>query len=157
MIKIWRWSSLYLSSYSTFCVFGFGPLVAKPRIRLDWNLVCDLLLPSGTYVQGFGSIAPAVTKRTTDTTWLYRLAIGESKNFGNFTTLLKAHNIDTHLKGIETSFQVIPLFLKSCYVWASYIGFWNFLKIPSVFKGLTDGAASRVTLDSVVAIPQEWQ
>jgi hypothetical protein len=42
------------------CVFSFGPLVAKPRIRLDRNLVCDF---SGTYVQSFGSIAPAVTKR----------------------------------------------------------------------------------------------
>jgi hypothetical protein len=35
-------------------VFGFGPLVAKPRIRLDRNLVRELLLPSGTYVQSFG-------------------------------------------------------------------------------------------------------
>jgi hypothetical protein len=38
-------------------VFGFGPLVAMPRNRLDRNLVCELLLPSGTYVQSFGSIA----------------------------------------------------------------------------------------------------
>jgi hypothetical protein len=37
--------------------------VAKPRIRPDRNLVYELLLPSGTYVQSFGSIAPAVTKR----------------------------------------------------------------------------------------------
>jgi hypothetical protein len=37
--------------------------VAKPRIRLDRNVVCELLLPSGTYVQSFVSIAPAVTKR----------------------------------------------------------------------------------------------
>jgi hypothetical protein len=35
-----------------------------------------------------------------------------AKNIGNFTTLLKPHNIGTHLKGIVTSFQVIPLFLK---------------------------------------------
>jgi hypothetical protein len=41
-----------------FCVFGFGPLVVKPRIRLDRNLVCELLFHSGTYVQSFGSIAP---------------------------------------------------------------------------------------------------
>jgi hypothetical protein len=34
--------------FSTFCVFGFGPLVAKPRIRQDRNLACELLLPSGT-------------------------------------------------------------------------------------------------------------
>jgi hypothetical protein len=59
MIKIWRWSSHLFRSYSTFCVFGFGRLVAKPRSRLDRNLVWD----SGTYVQSFRSIAPAVTKR----------------------------------------------------------------------------------------------
>jgi hypothetical protein len=35
----------------------------------------------------------------------------ECKNIGNFTTLLKPHNIGTHLKGIETSFLVVPLFL----------------------------------------------
>jgi hypothetical protein len=35
------------------------------------------------------------------------------------------------LKGIETSFQVVPLFLKSFHFWASCITFWNFLKIPS--------------------------
>jgi hypothetical protein len=40
-----------------FLVFGFGHLVAKPRIRLDRNLVCELLLSSGTYVQSFASIA----------------------------------------------------------------------------------------------------
>jgi hypothetical protein len=48
---------------STFCVISFGPLVANPRIRQDRNLVCELLLPSGTYEQIFRSIAPAVTKR----------------------------------------------------------------------------------------------
>jgi hypothetical protein len=35
-----------------------------------------------------------------------------AKNIGNFTTLLKPHNIGTHLKGIETSFQVVPLFFE---------------------------------------------
>jgi hypothetical protein len=53
-------------------------------------------------------------------------------------TLMKPHNIGTHLKGIETSVQVVPLFLKSFQVscfWVSYISFWNFLKLPSVFKG----------------------
>jgi hypothetical protein len=49
--------------------------------------------------------------------------------------LLKPHNIG-HLKGIETSFQVVPLFFKYFQFCASYITFWNFLKIPSVFKGL---------------------
>jgi hypothetical protein len=57
------------------------------------------------------------------------------KNIGNFTTPLKPHNIGTHLKGIETSFQVVP-FLKSFHLRVSYITFWNFLKIPSVYKGL---------------------
>jgi hypothetical protein len=42
---------------SLIALFGFGPLVAKLRIRLDRNLVCELLLPGGTYVQSFGSIA----------------------------------------------------------------------------------------------------
>jgi hypothetical protein len=56
-----------------------------------------------------------------------------AKNIGNFATLLKPHNIGTHLKGIETSFQVVPLFLKSFHFWVSYITFWNLLKIPSVF------------------------
>jgi hypothetical protein len=54
----------------------------------------------------------------------------------DFMTLLKPHNIGTHLKGIEMSFQVVPLFLKSFHFWASHITFGNFLKIPSVFKGL---------------------
>jgi hypothetical protein len=35
-----------------------------------------------------------------------------AKNIGNFTTLLKPHNIGTHLKGIGTSFQVVSLFLN---------------------------------------------
>jgi hypothetical protein len=42
-----------------------------------------------------------------------------AKNIGNFTTLLKPHKIGTHLKGIETSFQVVPLYLKSFHVWVS--------------------------------------
>jgi hypothetical protein len=54
-----------------------------------------------------------------------------AKNIGKFTTLLKPHNIGTHLKGIETSFQVVPLFLKSFLFWASYI--YNFL-IFSLFE-----------------------
>jgi hypothetical protein len=32
------------------------------------------------------------------------------KNIGNLMTPFKPHNIDTHLKGIETSFQVVALF-----------------------------------------------
>jgi hypothetical protein len=56
------------------------------------------------------------------------------QNIGNFTTLLKPHNIGTHFKGIETSFQVVPLFLKSIHLWVSNITFWNFLKIPGIWK-----------------------
>jgi hypothetical protein len=59
-----------------------------------------------------------------------------AKNIDNFTTLLKPRNIGTHLKGIETSFQVVLLFLESFHFRVSYITFWNFLKIPSVCKGL---------------------
>jgi hypothetical protein len=51
-------------------------------------------------------------------------------------TLLKPHNIGTHLKGIETSFQVVTLFLKSSHFWVSCITFGNFLKTPPVFRGL---------------------
>jgi hypothetical protein len=59
-----------------------------------------------------------------------------AKNIGNFTTLLKPHNIGTDLKGIETSFQIIPLFSKSFHFWVNYITFWNFVKIPSVLEEL---------------------
>jgi hypothetical protein len=44
-----------------------------------------------------------------------------AKNIGNFTALLKPHNIGTHLKGTETSFQVVPLFCKYFHFWVSYI------------------------------------
>jgi hypothetical protein len=47
-------------------------------------------------------------------------------------TLLKPHNIGSHLKGIETSFQVVPLSLKSFHFWVGYITFWNVLKIPGL-------------------------
>jgi hypothetical protein len=49
----------------------------------------------------------------------------QKQNIGNFTTPVKPHNIGTHLKGIETSFQVVPLFLKSFHFWVSYITFRN--------------------------------
>jgi hypothetical protein len=45
------------------------------------------------------------------------------KNIGKFTTPLKPHNIGTHLEGIETGFQVVPLFWKSFHFWVSYITF----------------------------------
>jgi hypothetical protein len=35
------------------------------------------------------------------------------KKILEITTLLKSHNIGTRLKGIETSFQVVPLFFGS--------------------------------------------
>jgi hypothetical protein len=47
-------------------LFVFSVL-AKPRIRRDWNLAYELLLPSGTYVQSFRSIDPAATKRAVST------------------------------------------------------------------------------------------
>jgi hypothetical protein len=48
-------------SNSTFCVFGFGPLVAKPRIwPKNWS---EISWPRATYVQIFKSIAPAAKKR----------------------------------------------------------------------------------------------
>jgi hypothetical protein len=51
-------------------------------------------------------------------------------------TPLKPHNIGTHLKGIETSFQVVPLFLKSFHFWVSYITFCEiFLKYLQSLKG----------------------
>jgi hypothetical protein len=59
-----------------------------------------------------------------------------AKNIGNFTTLLKPHNIGTHWKGIETSFQAVLLFLIFFLFWVSYITFCNFLKMPSVFNGI---------------------
>jgi hypothetical protein len=46
-----------------FCIFSFGPLVAKLRIRSDRNLVSRVISPRGRYVQSFRSIDPAVTKR----------------------------------------------------------------------------------------------
>jgi hypothetical protein len=55
-----------------------------------------------------------------------------AKNIGNFTTRLKPHNIGTHLKGIETSFQVVTLLLESFHFWMSY---WNFLKYLQSLKG----------------------
>jgi hypothetical protein len=50
--------------------------------------------------------------------------------------LLKPHKIGTHLKGIETCFQVVQLFMKSLHFWVSYITFYDFLKIPSFVKWL---------------------
>jgi hypothetical protein len=56
---------LVQESYSTYGVFGFGPLVVKPRIRIRteiWSVQSFHL--GGTYVQSFRSIIPAVTKRS---------------------------------------------------------------------------------------------
>jgi hypothetical protein len=62
--------------------------------------------------------------------------------------LLKPHNIGTHLKGIETSFQMVPLYLKSFHFWASYITFWNVHKIPPVVKGLMEFIRSHMYIPS---------
>jgi hypothetical protein len=50
---------VYLISWRVIALFVFlvlAPWWPKPRIKLDRNLVCDLLLPRSTYVQSFGSI-----------------------------------------------------------------------------------------------------
>jgi hypothetical protein len=57
------------------------------------------------------------------------------KNIGNFTTPLKPHNIGTHLKDIETSVQVVLLFMKSFHFWVSYI-LYNFLKFSQYIFSL---------------------
>jgi hypothetical protein len=61
-----------------------------------------------------------------------------AKNIGNFTTRLKPHNIGTHLKGIETSFQLVPLFLKSFHFWEFYLVYGAnnvlVLALNSIFK-----------------------
>jgi hypothetical protein len=42
-----------VQSHSTFCVSGFGPQVAKPRIRSDLLLLLQCsLLPGGIILQG---------------------------------------------------------------------------------------------------------
>jgi hypothetical protein len=56
------------SQWVLFCVFNFGPLVAKPRTRSDRNLVSRVTSPRGTYVQSFRLIDTAVTKHDNDTT-----------------------------------------------------------------------------------------
>jgi hypothetical protein len=40
-------------------------------------------------------------------TFVTKIRMQKKKNIGNFTTLLKPHNIGIHLKGIETSFFLI--------------------------------------------------
>jgi hypothetical protein len=81
-----------------------------------------------------GGLSFALTLQGRRSTFVTKIRM--QTNIGNCTTLLKPRNIGTHLKGIEISFQVVPLFLKSFHCWVSYITFWNFLKIPSAFKGL---------------------
>jgi hypothetical protein len=57
-----------------------------------------------------------------------------AKNIGNFSTLLEPHNIGTRLKGIETNFQVVPLFLKSFHFLVSCITFFS--KYHQFLKGI---------------------
>jgi hypothetical protein len=61
------------------------------------------------------------------------------KNIGNFTNLLKPCNIGNHLKGIETSFQVVPLVLKLVHFWVSLYHFLKFSQNTMVFEGLIKG------------------
>jgi hypothetical protein len=79
MVTFWTLTSVTLKSRSNrkswWSIFGFGPLVAKPRITSDRNLVCEVIWPSGTYMESFMSIAPEVTKWTmrTDNTWSHKI------------------------------------------------------------------------------------
>jgi hypothetical protein len=86
----------------------------------------------------------------------YVTKIRMQKNIGNLTTLLEPHNIGTHLKGIETSFQVVPLFLRSVHVRVSYITFWNSLKVPSVFKGLNFKDSFFEKNDRQIMVKKSW-
>jgi hypothetical protein len=56
-------------------------------------------------------------------------------------------NIGAHFKSIETSFQVVPLSLKSFHFWVNCITFWNFLKIPSVKIDLQENYRDTCTPD----------
>jgi hypothetical protein len=60
-----------------------------------------------------------------------------AKYIGNFTTLLKPHNNGTHLKGIKTSFQVVPLLFISFHFWASYITFSKYLQSLNLIFGIS--------------------
>jgi hypothetical protein len=77
---------------------------------------------------------------------------------------LKPHNIGTHLKGIETSFQVEQLFLKSFNFWELY----HFLKFSqntfikglmpeTVFEQLGPGHSIYVQVLSVSSVRTENQ
>jgi hypothetical protein len=59
------------------------------------------------------------------------------KNIGNLTTLLKPRNIGIHLKGIETSFQVVPLFFKSYHFRLSCIIFSKYLRSIKGYQSST--------------------
>jgi hypothetical protein len=52
--QIWSWSSYLIRN----CVFCFGPLVTKPRIRLDRNWVCQVIWPRGTKCTTFHITSP---------------------------------------------------------------------------------------------------
>jgi hypothetical protein len=64
-----------------------APWWPSQETRLDRNLVCELLLPSGTYVQSFGSITPAVMKHallTDDGRHMIVSPAGEPKTWAFF-------------------------------------------------------------------------
>jgi hypothetical protein len=95
--------------------------------------ISELLLPSGTYVQSFRSIAPAVTKcalLTDDDDGhcvSHRLPAGEPKMMKILDAI---ETLGSCWKGLQISFHVVPLFSKSFHFWVSFITFCNFLKIP---------------------------
>jgi hypothetical protein len=75
------------------------------------------------------------------------LFLQNAKTFCNFVALLKPYDIGARLNGVETGFQVVPLFLKLFHFWVSFITFCNILKIPSVFNRLiTAGWCFRIVL-----------
>jgi hypothetical protein len=53
------------------------------------------------------------------------------KNIGNLMITLKPHNIGTHLKGIETSFQVVTIIFEILPLLGEL---YHFLKITSVLR-----------------------
>jgi hypothetical protein len=96
---------------------------AEPEKEIS-HIVVELLLPVFGTDRVKNICANTLTLRTE--VYIYHQN-QNAKNIGNFTTILKPHNIGTHLKGIETSFQVVPLFVESFHFWVSYITFCSSL------------------------------
>jgi hypothetical protein len=81
-----------------------------------------------------------------------------AKNIGNITTPLKPHNVGTHLKGIETSFHVVPLFLKCFHFSVSYSIslFAIFPKYLQSLRGLSFCRIVLVTFDFCLVLGLWW-